>query len=113
MKKFISFVILFLCFLVLVLFYLWIDRSITLSYVESSFLTERRSVELLQKLIEVEFKGIPGDDLAKKFEILKKEIGFSDLLIKKEGDVIWVDQIPFELRDDKLENVGVIMHQEN
>lgn len=48
--------------------YFWIDRSISLDYLQQSYETERSSVANLQKLIASEWKGLPEGQVQKKLE---------------------------------------------
>jgi non-ribosomal peptide synthetase component F len=90
----------------LVLAYLWIDRSISLSYMQQSYETERHSVESLQKLIASEWKGIPEAQVQKKLEQVAAQMPERTVVVKKEDESIWFDQVAFNIKQGKLDSVG-------
>lgn len=90
----------------LLLAYLWIDRSISLSYMQQSYETERNSAETLQKLIASEWKGMPEAQVQKKLEQAAAQMPERAVVVKKEDDSIWFDQVAFNIKQGKLESVG-------
>lgn len=89
-----------------VLAYLWIDRSISLSYMTQSYETERSSVENLQRLIVLEWKGIPESRLQEKLESAAAKMPDRSVVVKNEGSVIWFDQVAFNIKNGRLDSVG-------
>jgi uncharacterized protein (DUF169 family) len=89
-----------------VLAYLWIDRSISLSYMQQSYEAERSSVESLQKLIASEWKGMPEAQVQKKLEQVAAQMPKRAVVVKKEDESIWFDQAAFNIKQGKLESVG-------
>lgn len=89
-----------------VLAYFWIDRSISLSYLRQSYETERSSVEDLQKLIASEWKGLPEGQVQRKLEQAAAKMPERRIVVKKEGSIIWFDQVPFNIEQGRLESVG-------
>jgi hypothetical protein len=86
--------------------YLWIDRSISLGYLQQSYDTERSSVESLQKLVALEWKGLPEDQIKKKLEKAASQMPGRGVVVKKEGSVIWFDQVAFNIKKGKLDTIG-------
>lgn len=91
-----------------VLTYLWIDKSISLSYLQQSYEAERQSVEILERLVASEWRGMTEDAVLKKLEEAASKTGRSPVVVKREGDVIWFDQIRFNIERGKLSSVGAI-----
>lgn len=89
-----------------VLAYLWIDRSISLSYMKQSYETERSSVESLQTMLALEWKGIPEGHLQKKLEDMAERMANRNIIVKREGEIIWFDQVAFYIKDGRLDGVG-------
>lgn len=89
-----------------VLAYLWLDRSISLSYMRQSYETERSSVESLQKLIALEWMDLPEDQLREKLEKSAAKMPEQSVVVKKEGSAIWFDQVAFHIKNGKLDSVG-------
>ena len=89
-----------------VLAYLWLDRSISLSYMKHSYETERSSVESLQKLMTLEWKDLPEGHLREKLESAAARMPDRSVVVKKEGAVIWFDQVAFNIKNGKLDSVG-------
>ena len=90
----------------LVLAYLWIDRSISLTYMQQSYETERSSVESLQKLIAFEWKGMTEAQLQKKLEQAVMQMPGRAIVVKKEDESIWFDQVAFNIKQGKLDSIG-------
>lgn len=90
----------------LVLAYLWIDRSISLTYMQQSYETERSSVESLQKLIASEWKGMPEAQLQMKLEQAAARMSERAVVVKKEDESIWFDQVAFNIKQGKLDSIG-------
>lgn len=90
----------------LLLAYRLIDRSISLSYLEQSYETQRHSSETLQKLIASDWKGMPEAQVQKKLEQAAAQMPERAVVVKKEDDSIWFDQVAFNIKQGKLESVG-------
>lgn len=86
--------------------YALIDRSISYSYLELSYETERKSVEALQKLIAVEWSNMPASQVQKKLERVAAMMPEQLIIVKKEDSIIWFDQTAFKINAGKLESVG-------
>ena len=90
----------------LVLAYLWIDRSISLSYMQQAYETERSSVEILQKLVASEWKDMPESQVQKKLEQVAAQMPRRNVVVKRENESIWFDQVAFNIKQGKLDSVG-------
>lgn len=90
----------------LVLAYLWIDMSISLTYMKQSYETERSAVENLQKLVASEWKGMPEAQVQKKLEQTAAQMPERSVVVKKEEESIWFDQVAFNIKQGKLDSVG-------
>ena len=90
----------------LVLAYLWIDRSISLTYMQQSYEAEHSAVESLQKLIASEWKGMPVAQLQMKLEQAAAQMPERAVVVKKEDESIWFDQVAFNIKQGKLDSVG-------
>lgn len=87
----------------------YIDQTISLFYMGQECHLERISARDLQYLLLSEWKGMPEDKLQAKLErIVNKAPKEYYLFVKKdeEEDIIWVDQIPFNIKNGKLESIG-------
>ena len=99
---------LIVCFLgCVVLGYMWIDRSISLAYLDKSYELSLEN-NRLSLLLENEWKGIPEQVLLKKLEDISKNFPKEEIVIYKddESNVIVFDTIEFELESGKLKQIN-------
>ena len=89
----------------MVLAYLWIDRSISLNYAKQSLDMEINVNNGLESLLQEEWRGLPEAEVMQK---LKKTAAMEkrEVIIKKEGAIVWYDDIPFTFEKDRLAKVG-------
>jgi non-ribosomal peptide synthetase component F len=71
-----------------------------------SYETERTSVESLQKIIASEWKDMPESQVAKKLGQVAAQMPQREVVVKKEEESIWFDQIAFNIKQGKLDSVG-------
>lgn len=91
----------------LVLASLWIDRSISLAYMEASARSSDQAMRSLERLLEQEWKGLPEAMLLEKLQRAAKQAqGGAGILIKKEGDIVSFDEACFRLNQGRLVRVG-------
>ncbi|WP_170948543.1 Imm58 family immunity protein [Bordetella genomosp. 5] len=96
-----------LCLCACALFaYLWIDRSITLTYVSASYDQDAAVRRQLKILLGVAWQGLPEKEVLQKLQVASEKLPAEKILLKKEEDVIWFDQISFNFEDGKLVRVG-------
>lgn len=86
--------------------YLWIDRSITLTYVSAGNELDASVIRQLNTLLEVAWVGTPESEVFQKLQAASVRLGAEHSFIKKEENVIWFDQVPFKFEDGKLVSVG-------
>lgn len=92
------------CLGCIALAYLWIDRSITLSYLEASHETTADALSRVSLLLEGEWNGLSEADLLRKLrEANRRSEG--EALIKREENVIWFDTIRFEFESGRLRKI--------
>ena len=89
-----------------ILTYLWINRSISLGYLQQAYQTELNSVENIQTIIALEWKGMPEEKVYLKLQQAAKMLPEQQIVLKKEGSTIWFNQIPFNIKQGKLDSVG-------
>ena len=82
--------------------YFWTDCSISLAYMRHVYDSEKSSLKNLQFLPLSEWKRIIENEFQTKLESAIKKTTEHDLFIKKEENIIWFDQIAFNIKDGKL-----------
>ena len=92
-------------FTCMVLTYFWIDRSISLGYMRQLYEMEKNSVKILQKLISLEWKGMPEEQLQARLESAAKEMTDIGAVIKKQESILWFNQVAFIIKKGKLEKI--------
>jgi len=100
------FVIIFLFLGCLLFAYLWLDQSITLSYVSQSVASAEASKKRLEGLLETDWKGLPEDLVFEKLQAEAARHPADNIVVKKEGDIIFFDWIQFEFENGRLVSVG-------
>lgn len=85
--------------------YLWIDRSITLSYVSQSAETSESSARHLEYLLEDEWRGMPEAQVLQKLQNAATRMPKAEVFIKKEEGAIWFGQVRFNIVHGKLNSV--------
>lgn len=86
--------------------YLWIDRTISLSYlIESARATEQARDQAIA-LLANEWRGQGQDAVLKRLTEAKK-ISKEDVLLKRETDenIIWFGQLRFEFTGNRLSEI--------
>jgi hypothetical protein len=73
---------------------------------QQSYETERNSVETLQKLIASDWKGMPEAQVQKKLEQAAAQMPERAIVVKREDESIWFDQVAFNIKQGKLDSVG-------
>ncbi|MDB0527631.1 Imm58 family immunity protein [Ralstonia solanacearum] len=91
---------------VVVLAYLWIDRSISLSYARQSERTANQSVRGLELILEREWRGLPEPEVLQKLNAVAALGAGAKIVVKKEGNVIWFDEVRFNLDEGRLKSIG-------
>ena len=89
-----------------VLAYLWIDRSISLSYARQGAETANNAVRQLERLLEEEWRGMPEAQVLLKLQKAAARMPNAKVVIKKEEGVIWFDEVRFSLEKGQLSSIG-------
>lgn len=85
--------------------YLWIDRSITLSYVNASVESEIRARIIITDLIENEWYGKSSNEVYQKLSEEVNKHPEKNIVLKKTGSGIDFDNFNFYFEADKLKKV--------
>ncbi|MFO6296145.1 Imm58 family immunity protein [Rahnella selenatireducens] len=101
-------ILLFLSLISCVCFaYLWIDRSITLSYSEKCVNNSTQTTNALEILLEKEWFGESTKSVLEKVKTqLKSTQNENEIIKKDDGNVIWVGNIKLSFSNDRLIKVG-------
>ncbi|WP_312462015.1 Imm58 family immunity protein [Comamonas sp.] len=86
--------------------YLWIDRSISLSYMEASFITSENTNQHLLFMLNNELKGKSNQEITRKLEAIVIENPNKNLFIKSEDDHVWFGEIKFEFKHNRLKEIS-------
>lgn len=88
--------------------YRWIDTSITLSYLDSSYHSTLRDARLAQALLEREWSGMTKQELLEKLKAEATRRGDRAFIKTDENGIVWfsdVGDIGFEFEAGKLQKV--------
>ncbi|MHA6833783.1 Imm58 family immunity protein [Ralstonia pseudosolanacearum] len=86
--------------------YLWIDRSISLSYARQGEDVAIQTAHGLELVIEREWRGLPESEVLQKLNAVVAKGAGAKIVVKKEGDVIWFDEVRFNLEEGRLKSIG-------
>ncbi len=89
-----------------VLAYLWVDRSISLSYARQSAETSDNSIRHLERLLEEEWRGMPEAKVLQKLQNAAARVPAEKVVIKNEEGIIWFDEVRFNLVHGQLNSIG-------
>ncbi len=89
-----------------VLAYLWIDRSISLSYARQSADSDSASTRRLERLLGTAWNGMPESVVLEKLQAEAARHPNENIVVKKEADAIWFDETRFNFEQGKLKSVG-------
>lgn len=89
-----------------VLAYLWIDRSVSLSYARQSADADSASIRRLERLLGMSWNGMAEKAVIEKLQAEAARHPAENIVVKKEGDVIWFDETRFNFEQGKLKSVG-------
>lgn len=88
--------------------YYWIDRSISLAYVEQSAEDSARSNRNLELLLIAEWNGMPKSVVLRKLEQTAKRHPPGAIVIKEDRDgIVWFEDTSFHFSNGKLIRIGV------
>lgn len=86
--------------------YLWIDRSISLSYMEASFITSNNENQHLLIILNDELKDKSTQEIIKKLETIITKYPNRNLFMKNEDDHVWFGDIKFEFKEGRLKEIS-------
>ena len=96
-----------------VLTFLWIDRSISYTYLSASLDATTENARLVNSLLESEWSGITEQELLEKLEKLKAEVERRKehesvvIDVNSEQGVIWFNEVRFEFESGRLKKIGM------
>lgn len=84
--------------------YLWIDRSVTLTYVEAGNRSTEQARDLAFALLAQEWSGLSEDEVLKRLNAEAARRPQDKILVKHEpiDHVIWFDSTRFEFQAGRL-----------
>ena len=87
-----------------VLAYMWIDRSITLTYVDLSMQSTSRANELMRSLLQHEWAGLSDAEVLRRLNAEAARRPQENIFVKPEPDehFIWFDSTQFVFQDGRL-----------
>lgn len=91
----------------LVLAYLWIDRSVSLAYSRQSAESTSSALHGLERVLEHEWRDLPEAEVLKRLQAAFPQEAAATSIVKKEGAVIWLDNVPFNFENGRLKSIGV------
>lgn len=86
--------------------YLWIDRSISLGYMEASFIASENENQYLLIILNNELKGKSNQEVIKKLEKIINENPDKNLFMKNDNDYVWFGDIKFEFKEGRLSEIS-------
>ncbi|MFP3503855.1 Imm58 family immunity protein [Burkholderia sp. SIMBA_062] len=106
MKKVAASIVLTLTAMCLALTYLWIDRSISLAYSIQSADAASDAMRKLEHVLEREWRDLPEAEVLRRLQATFPVGATGQVIVKKDGDVIWLDEIPFHIEKGRLKSIG-------
>jgi hypothetical protein len=87
--------------------YLWIDRSITLSYVEASQQTTAAELRHLAQLLTREWAGLSRSTIEEKLTAEAARRASEGIIVKSDpnGNVLWFDNLRFIFEESRLQRI--------
>ncbi len=85
--------------------YLWIDRSVTLTYVNASLDSEVRSRGIITGIVENEWRGKSQSEIYRKLNMEVKKYPEKSIILKKTEKGIDFDSIHFQFENGKLKKI--------
>ncbi|WP_155625070.1 Imm58 family immunity protein [Burkholderia multivorans] len=106
MSKAATSIILMLIGLCLILAYFWIDRSISLDYSRQSEDAANNTLRGLEHVLEQEWRGLPEAEVLRRLQAAFPSSSTARPIVEKDGDVVWLDEIPFYIEKGSLKSIG-------
>lgn len=86
--------------------YLWIDCSITLSYVKQSAETSDAARRHLERLLEGTWNDMPEGVVLEKLRMQAARYPAENIVLRTERGVIWFDETKFSFEKGRLKSIG-------
>jgi len=89
---------------------LWINMSISYTYLNASFDRNNQNARLVRSLLEREWSEMTEQEVLKKLRVEamhRKETEPLIIKVDSEQNVIWLDDVRFEFEDGKLKKTGL------
>lgn len=86
---------------------LWLDRSISLAYSREDAESADKAIRGLERVLEREWRGLPEAEVVKRLRATFPKGTAGNIIVKKEGAIIWLDEVPFNIENGKLKSIGV------
>jgi len=88
--------------------YLWVDASVSLTYMKASQESAADAYKRLSGIAGTEWKGLTKREV---MQMLEKERSILEqsgemVVVSHEGDVVFFDSVKFQFEDDKLIGIG-------
>lgn len=104
--KMMAFTVIVLLVGCVVLAYLWIDRSISLSYARQSADVEIAAMRRMERLLGDAWIDMPEQSVLEKLQAYEERHPTEMIVITKEENVIWFHDTRFNFEYGKLKSVG-------
>lgn len=87
--------------------YLWIDRSLSLTYMDASQRTTEQGYAQLAELVRQEWVGLPESEVLKRLQAAAAKHPQGNIVVKHDPSesVIWFGSTRFEFESGKLQSV--------
>ncbi|WP_174933007.1 Imm58 family immunity protein [Burkholderia lata] len=107
MKSIISYSLIFILLALCATFaYMWVDRSISLSYANQSLSSSNAALNSIENLLGDSWKGMEKDTLVKRLQAEAAARPADSILVKEEKNVIWFGDVRFNIENGFLKNIG-------
>lgn len=106
MSKAATSIILMLIGLCLILAYFWIDRSISLDYSRQCEDAANNALRGLEHVLEQEWHDLPEAEVLRRLQAAFPSSATARPIVEKDGDVVWLDEIPFYIEKGSLKSIG-------
>ncbi|MCO8592614.1 Imm58 family immunity protein [Burkholderia multivorans] len=106
MSKAATLIILMLIGLCLILAYFWVDRSISLDYSRQSEDAANIALRGVEHVLEQEWRGLPEAEVLRRLQAAFPSSPTARPIVEKDGDVVWLDEIPFYIEKGSLKSIG-------
>jgi hypothetical protein len=87
--------------------YLWLDRSISISYLDSSNRTTEQAYLRISALLEREWANLSEQEVLARLEAEAKRYPRDEILVKRDTseNVIWFNNTRFEFKSGRLAKI--------